>query len=159
MAAPIVTYYDEKGTTQLTEWNIGEIDAGTESDHLKLTVWNNKGGSEAVSHMKNVSVTVVNELGAETGGNGDVAVAGAWIHVKVNGGEDTPLGGSANTAKVNAVGVDSDTDGYIIKGDANDGTIANSTVNYANYELWAVIPPNAPEGDKPVRIRTSYSYT
>ena len=166
MAAPVVSYYNAAGTEPVTEWTIGEIDAGSESDHITVTVWNNKEGSSAVSHMKNVTVTVVNDLGTETGGQSDVVVAQGWIHAIVNDGSvnddagvGTPLGGAVNYARVCAVGVDPDVDGYIIKGDPNDGTIANSANNCAKYELWVSVPPNAPEGDKPCRIRTGYSYT
>lgn len=156
MAAPIVTYYDETGTNQVTEWNIGEIDAGSDSDKKVVTVWNNKGNStSSVSHMKNVTVTAVAGDGTEN----SVVVSQTWIHVKVNDGDDTPIGGAANAVRVNAIGVDADTDGYIIKGDKNDGTVGNATSNYAKYELYVSVPPNAPEGDKPCRIRTGYSYT
>ncbi len=154
MAAPIVAYYDENGVEAVTEWNIGEIDAGSESEHKVITVWNNKGaGTNAVSHMKNVTVTAVAGDGTEN----SVVVSQQWIHVKVNDGADTKIGGSAKTAKVTAIGLDPDTS--LIKGDTNDGTVQNAVENYAKYELWVSIPPNAPEGDKPCRIRTGYSYT
>ena len=84
MAAPKVTYFDEAGVNSVSTWSIGEIDAGTESNHLKVTLWNNKGGASDVSHMKNVRLTTVNELGGESGGTGDVVVRDAWVNVKVN---------------------------------------------------------------------------
>ena len=161
MAAPIVTYYNEAGNEQVTEWNIGEIDAGSSSDHKIITVWNNKGGNATnISHMKYVTVTLTNEKGAATGSDSgsDIVLSQKWTHVKVNDGEDTPIGGET-AARVHAIGVDPEVDGYMIKGDANDGTVGNALNNYAKYELWIQVPPNAPEGSKPCRLRTGYSYT
>lgn len=162
MAAPKVSFYDETGTNAITEWKIGEVDAGSETEHLKFTVWNNKAGSDAVSNMKNVRITVVNENGGESGGQGDVVVKENWVKVVVNDqNADSPIaiGGTGHQASVAAAGIDSATDGYIISGEANDGTKANSAKNYAKVEAWVSVPANADEGQKPFIIRVPYSYT
>ena len=162
MAAPVVKFYDESGTNEITSWPLGEVDAGSETAHLRFTVWNNKGGESDVSHMKNVRVTTVNESGGETG---DV-VQGKWVHVKINPpqndtSEGIRVGGNsmANQAQVYAAGVDYATEGYIIKGTANDGVKAHSTENYALIEAWVAVPANANEGEKPFIVRVPYSYT
>ena len=164
MAAPVVSFYDISGTNEITNWPLGEVDAGSETEPLEFTIWNNKGGSEPVSHMKNVRITTVNSAGGETG---DV-VTGKWVHVVVNGEDDSAdghsgkaIGGNslANQAQVWAEGVDKAVDGYIIKGDANDGVKAHSTVNYASIKAWVCVPANANEGEKPFIVRVPYSYT
>ena len=163
MAAPIVSFYDKTGTEKIENWQLGEVDAGSETEALEFTIWNNKGNSEPVSHMKNVRITTVNADGTE---KGDV-VTGKWVHVIVNDSDDsadgkgTPIGGNSvtNQAKVWAEGVDKDADGYIIKGDANDGVKGHSTVNYASVKAWVCVPANANEGEKPFIVRVPYSYT
>ena len=160
MAAPIVKFYDASGTNEITSWPLGEVDAGSDTAHLTFTVWNNKGGASDVSHMKNVRITTVNDQGGETG---DV-IQGKWVHVKVNGtgGESgTGVGGNStsNQAQVWGEGVDYTTEGYIIKGTANDGVKAHSTSNYATIEAWVSVPANANEGEKPFIVRVPYSYT
>jgi hypothetical protein len=162
MPAPIVSFYDENGANPITKWNIGEVDAGSDTEHLKFTIWNNKAGSSNVSNMKNVRITTVNENGGESGGQGDVVVNQNWVKVIINNkNADAPvaIGGSAQQAKVFAAGVDPDTDGYIISGEANDGTKANSPKNYALAEAFVSVPANADEGQKPFIIRVPYSYT
>lgn len=168
MAAPIVTYWNAEGTEAVSEWNIGEIDAGSDSAEKVITVWNNKNGDEAVSHMKNVTVSVVNEKGTTSGSDygSDVVLNQAWIRVEVNPNlsqafAGTPIGSGDNYVHVTAKGLDEDNpeEKWMIKGDANDGTVNNAVSNYAVYRLRVSVPPNAPEGDKPCRIRTSYSYT
>lgn len=163
MAAPEVSFYDKTGTNKIESWQLGEVDAGSETEALEFTIWNNKGGEEDVSNMKNVRITTVNSDGTE---KGDV-VTGKWVHVIVNDddpsgdGKGTPIGGNSaeNQVKVWAEGVDKATDGYTIKGTKNDGVKAHSMENYANVKAWVSVPLNANEGEKPFIVRVPYSYT
>ena len=176
MAAPVITYWNENATAEIggidpqtnqprVGWAIGEIDAGTESEHFKFTIWNNKGGNGSdVSHAKNVKITTVNTTGSSAAND---LISGKWVHVIVNGeGIGQAIGGyndaqnDDNQANVWAVGIDNPAvNGYVIHGTGNDGIKANSPNNFAAVEAWVSVPANANEGAKPFLIRTSYSYT
>ena len=154
MAQPIVEYYSQDGSTKVTNWNIGEIDANTVSPTLHVSVWNNKGGTTDVSHMKDVSVTCLDG----TGGDTDTMIADAWMQVSVNGATAAAIGGTTSKP-VTAVGLNPNVDGHVIYGTTNDGSVANSKKNFANMDFAVKVPPNALEGLHNFKIRTQYFYT
>lgn len=183
MAAPIVAFYDSTGTNPVTEWNIGDLDANAESSIFKVTLWNNKGGSTAVSSMKRVKMNVVNPQGGDqdllwdslTGdlvvdGNG-VAIpqskgplAENWVHTRINyGGSDdsegwVPIGGQTYV-DIAAGGIDVSQEGYIISGSANSGSVSTDVENFASIDLKMVVPLDAEGGIKHFKERVTYAFT
>jgi hypothetical protein len=178
--APIVEFYDESGTNKITSWNIGEIDADSESSVFKTTLWNNKGGSTDVSSMKRIKLNVVNPLGGDTDlewdtltgalavdsqsnniqlANGPVSMN--WINARINyaGSDDsegwTAIGGKASV-DVQAAGISNE---YSISGKANSGSVSADIDNYAKIDFKAVVPLNAPAGEIHFKERVTYFYT
>lgn len=152
MAQPIVAYYTPDGANPVSRWDIGEIDANSVSPTLSVTVWNNKGGSTDVSHMKNVSVTCLDG----NGGDSDAMVVEGWMRVSVNKQTAVSVGGT-NKQSVRAIGLDESV-GNLIYGTANDGTVSNSKNNFAYLDAAVKVPPNALEGLHNFKLRTEYFY-
>lgn len=152
MAQPIVSYYTADASTLVSTWDIGEIDANTTSPTLNLTVWNNKGGTTDVSHMKNVTITCVDGQGGDT----DAMIAGQWMQVSVNKATAVAVGGTTSTP-MRAVGLDAAV-GNLIYGTANDGTIANAKNNYSFLDCAVKVPSNAQEGEHDFKIRSQYFF-
>ncbi len=153
MAAPVVTYWDSDTGKQVTNWKIGEVDAGAESPHTIFNIWNNKGGTSAVSTMKNVTLHILNKDGSESNTSltpGNTMVTGKWTRVKVNGGAATQIGGSANVS-LRAKGLSS--------GSNIEGAKSGDTKNYAQVEAYVVVPSGAAEGTYEFIMRTKYQYT
>lgn len=152
MAQPIVTFYNEDNTAEVTSWDLGELNANSVSPSLKLNIWNNRAGTEDVSDMKEVSVTC---LDGDLDYNGEVVV-NQWMNVKMLDDSDsfTPVGGTT-TKSIKAAGQTDNT----IKGTANDGTLENSTDNFVPLEVKLIIPMNSTAGLHNFNFRCQYFYT
>lgn len=157
MAQPIVGYYTANGGAQVSSWAIGEIDANSTSPTLNVSIWNNKGGTSDVSHMKNVTVTCLDS----TGGDTDPMVAEAWMQAWINNELETSKKAIGGTVKkdVNAIGLDPAMAGHTIYGTANGGVIGTDVNNYALANFTVKVPANAKEGQHDFKIRTEYFYT
>lgn len=154
MAAPIVSWYEGNNSAEITNWAIGVVDAGSVSTEKQMLIWNNRGGSSAVSNMTNCTITTKDSSGGDTG----ELVLNTWIEVQVNsmGEVDfTPIGGTT-TKVIEASGVTAGV-GEIL-GTINDGTVANSPDNFADVTLRANVPSNATAGNISFLTRVSYQY-
>ena len=154
MASPIVSWYNFDNTTQVTQWQIGTVDAGTVSEDVTFLIWNNRGGSSDVSDMINCTITTKDVAGGNTGD----LVTGRWIEVRVDTmGESTftPIGGTV-TKSIKAGGT---APAGTIKGTVNDGTKNNSPDNFAQVTLHANVPSIAVAGNVDFLLRVSYQYT
>jgi len=155
MAAPIVSWYDVSNTEQKTDWQIGIVDAGSVSPDTTFLIWNNRGGSEAVSDMTNCTITTKDILGGNTG----EIVLNKWIEVRVDSMDETdftPIGGTTTKA-IQAKGL-SGGDAGKIKGSANDGSLG-AEQNYAKVTLHANVPATATAGNFTFLTRVAYQYT
>ena len=163
MSQPIVSFYNgavmevdsvsyNPNEREITSWPVGEVNAGTESAPLQILVWNNRGGSEDVSDMKDCSVTVLDQ------GFTDVSplVTGKWMQVKVNsmGETDFTAIGSPTAKDIKAKGRPD----FEISGAANSGDLAD-TGNFADITAKIAVPLNAPNGTQAFRLRVQYFYT
>lgn len=156
MPAPIVSWYTQDNTSQVTQWDIGTVDAGSVSAPFSVLIWNNRGGSAAVSDMTNCTITTKDSSGGNTG----ELVTNTWIEVRVDSLSEsnfTPVGGTVTKdirgkAAANPAGV--------IKGSANDGAIATvaSQGNFSELTLRANVPPTATAGLVNFLTRVSYQY-
>jgi hypothetical protein len=163
MPQPIIGIYNADSTATVNSWPIGEVNANSESPTLEVVIWNNKGGSTAVSDMKDCSVTCLDG----DGGNTSEMTVGKWMNVLVNSTADTdstsgkkiysPIGGDDNRP-LRAEGLTS-SDGNVIKGTVNDGTMKNATTNHCKAKFMVKPPFNATEGEHDFRIRIEGFYT
>ncbi len=153
MASPVVQWFDVTNTAQRTEWQIGVVDAGSVSIAITFLIWNNRGGSSALSDMTNCTITTKDVLGSNTG----EVVTNRWIETRVDSLNETnwtAIGG--NTAKLVQAG-GSATSG-VIRGTANDGSLG-ATSNYAKVSLQANVPTTATAGSYTFLTRISYQFT
>lgn len=163
MAQPVVSFFNADSSAAVERWDIGEVDANTESPTLNVVVWNNKGGAEVVSDMQDVSVTCLDGTGGDTA----KMIVERWMKAMIDTTAD--LGTDGVTKKFTAIGgVDSRpvraqgliaADGNLIKGTANDGLMASSLTNHAKATFKVGVPLNAPAGKHDFRIRIQYFYT
>ena len=140
MASPIISIMNADNTKPVTEWYLGTLRTGTTSKELEINVWNNKGGSVDVSDLVDVKVTTVDENGVnET--SAEEAVRDKWtqalVYATVAIGANSYVGVASNGA------AGDDLTNHVIKGTANDGTVSNSTTNFANIRVRVVPALNA----------------
>lgn len=151
MAAPIVSWYTSDNNTQVTQWDIGTVDAGSLSAEFIVLIWNNRGGSSAVSDMTNCTITTKDN----SGGNNGELVTNTWIETKPDGEASfTAIGGTV-TKDIKAVNASAAA--KTIKGDINTALVTN-TVNFAKLTLRANVPPTATAGLVNFLTRVSYQY-
>jgi hypothetical protein len=154
MPQPQISWYNIDNTSQVTQWLIGTIDAGTVSPDTTFLIWNNRGGPTAVSDATNCSITTKDIAGGNTGD----LVEGKWVEVRVDTmgeTEPTPIGGTT----VKAVKAGGTAPAGTISGAANDGTKANSPNNFAQVTLHVNVNPLAVAGNIDFLLRLSYQYT
>lgn len=156
MSAPSITVVTDADAT-VASWDAGTVQANNSSAVLSLVIWNNRGGTSALSDLKDASITT---LDVDGGSSSDV-VSGKWVQVNVPSidGSTTvwsQIGG--DTVKyLRADGLTS-SDGSVIRGTANDGSITGSKVNYCKVNMKAVVPLNATPGTKNWKTRLNGYY-
>ena len=150
---PQMGIYNESNSALITSWNLGKIVSQVPSTVLTVNVWNNKGGSDVVSDLKNAYVAVVDY-------NGETAVdevaKNKWIQVNIPSidGDDTtytPIGGAV-TRDIRANGGITD-NSATISGKPNNGLSGDSPSNVCTLNFIVVPPPNSIPGEKLFKIR------
>ena len=144
MAAPSITVVNASTNTTQTNWSVGVVKANNDSSVLQILIWNNKGGSNALSDLRDVTITSLDT----DGGAASDPVANKWLKVNAPEMQEvasawTAVGGTT-TKMIRADGLAS-TDGNVIKGTANDGnaSTAASKANYATINLKVSVPISA----------------
>lgn len=153
MAMPQVSWYTADNSTQVTQWNIGTVDAGSVSTEFDVLVWNNRGGAGVLSDMTNCTVTTKDQSGGNTG----ELITNTWIEVKcLSAGESafSPIGGTTTHA-IKGGGAAA---AGVISGAVNDGSIANAAANFASLALHANVPGTATAGAVSFITRVAYQY-
>ncbi|MFB7817764.1 hypothetical protein ACFC0X_26790 [Paenibacillus chitinolyticus] len=147
----VVQWFNATNTSQENSWDIGPVDAGAASPDKTFYIWNNRGGGAAVSDMLNCTITTKDSAGGNTG----ELVLNKWIEVKCESMNETTFSqiGGANTRTIQAGG---GAGAGIIKGTANDGTVANAVPNYAKITMHANVPSNATAGNYAFLTRVTY---
>lgn len=157
MAAPSITVVDTNDRT-VTNWDNGVVQANNESSILSIIIWNNRGGNTALSDLKEANITALDSDGRAI----TEVVTDKWVRVNVpsidgNSSTWTPVGG--NTAKsLRADGVAS-SEGFVIKGIANDGSLANATENYCSVNLKTKVPAGVEAGIRDWKMRINGYFT
>lgn len=162
MAQPVVTFFNADSSSAVERWDIGEVDANSESPTLEVVVWNNKGGTEDVSNMQDVSVTCLDG----TGGDQAKMITERWMKVLVDTTAEKDAGnvkkfsaiGGVDARPVRAQGITA-ADGNLIRGTANEGLMDEAADNHSKMTFKVGVPLNAPAGQHDFRIRVQYFYT
>ena len=155
MSAPIVSFYDRANASAISKWDIGVIDANSESPEQGILVWNNRGGAEDVSDMQECTVTVLDNNLGDTG----PVVSEKWVKLRCDSMAETsftPIGGSAPAGHKSIKAKDQQPG--MIKGTKNDGT-ATATASFAEITTKVAVPLNAPAGPQEFKLRVKYYYT
>jgi len=154
MPAPEVLWYNANNTAQVTEWNIGTVDAGTVSAPTTFLIWNNRGGSSPLSDMTNCTITTKDNAGGNTG----ELVVDKWIKVRVDSLGETEFNDGIGGLITKVIGAEG-TPG-IISGAANDGNMntAATKANFAKVTLVADVPAMATAGNVSFLTRIAYQY-
>jgi hypothetical protein len=153
MASPSVQWQNSTNTAQITNWAIGQVDAGSTSADTTFLIWNNRGGASATSAMESCTITTKDAAGGDTG----ELVVDKWIKVRVDTLAEssfTAIGGTTTKA-VKAGGT---APAGTIKGTVNDGSIANATDNFAQVTLHATPSVTATAGNSDFLLRISYTF-
>ena len=157
MAAPIVSWTEKDGSTPVTEWKMGKINAGEAAPSKTFLIWNNREGEEDVSDMQDTQITVTDGVGDEL----DV-VAKKWTYVQCYPADSSFVQVGGDTMHmIQASGTDSDgneVEEGIIKGTANSG-LQTDTTNYAKVEAYVHPDLNAPAGIRSYFTRVVFYYT
>ena len=154
MAAPIIAWYDQTNTNQLTSLDFGVVDAGAVSDPIRVLIWNNRGGATAVSDATGCVVTTKDTSGGNTG---DVVVD-KWVEAQDNK-EASPSYVAVGGTVSRPVAANPSVAPQVIKGTANDGTTQNSPNNFADVSFRWRVPVTATAGQRQWLTRLSYQYT
>lgn len=157
MPAPSLTVVDSSDRT-VTNWDNGVVQANSEGAILSLIVWNNRGGAVALSDLKEANITALDVDGRAI----TEVVTNKWVRVNVpsiDGSTNvwTPVGGSI-AKSLRADGVDP-TDGFVIKGEANDGSLENSKNNYCTVNLKTKVPAGVEAGIRDWKMRIQGYFT
>lgn len=158
MPNPIITFMNRDNSQVITEWHLGTIKALVESDVLEVNVWNNRGGATDVSDLVDVQVTTTDI----NGGTDEQAVTDKWVYacVEATATEGTDgskqfvqIGGSASAPVAANGATDENLTNHVIKGTANDGSVANSRLNFATIQFKVIAPHNSTAGLHSWRIK------
>ena len=156
MATPIITLLGSDQATAVSEWHVGTVKAGNDSAVLEVNVWNNKGGSAAVSDLIESTVAVKDGNGDDTG----AVPAGLWVQTLIDTTADVDANstkqyskiGGQTTRPLRGNGILASA-GDVISGAINDGTAANSGNNYCNCKFKVNVPQNSVSGTQQFKIR------
>lgn len=162
MAQPIISVYDGTNTNKITSWAAGKVKANNSSAVVDWSIWNNRSGTTDVSDLIEASVTTLDDTGSAVSD----PVVEKWVQVLINTTAEieagvklfSPIGGEDGTRPLRSEGVLSK-DGYIIKGTANDGSLANSLNNYSLASVKISVPDSAVADSYSIRLRIQGYYT
>lgn len=162
---PLVQLFDIDTSQEIlqddeaTKIDYGEVKAGNKSKVIKLRFWNNKGGTELCSTMRDSEMFVLDSNKGKT----NPLVTEGWLHAKCTTkavpGAFLRLRDS-NSLKISASTLE---DG-LIEGGINDGNPLGEQgkKNCADIETYIEIIDNvltASHGDKPFYVALRYYFT
>lgn len=155
MPSPVVSWFSSDNTTQQSSWQLGTVDAGSDSQSTSFLIWNNRGGATAVSDMTNCTITTKDNAGGNTG----ELVTNTWIQVKVDTLSETSstaIGGNV-TKSIRAGGTV--TTAGLIKGQINNGLLTGTGADcFAKVTAFARVPATATAGNVDFLVRVAYQY-
>ncbi len=153
--------------TEVTEWAIGVVDAGTTSAITTFLIWNNfKEATDARKTMEDCSLGTRCKDGSHTG-EGQEVVEGKWVEAR------SISSGDAVDGAFGAIGYDDGTSEFVEKdvkghgmsdwevaGVTNDGSYNDGLAkgNFVEVELQASPPIDASSGPKEFYTRFFYIF-
>ena len=154
---PLISIYNIDHTAFQTTWDVGTIRATQPSPELVINVWNNRGGSNDVSDLREPTLAVLdaNGLTADTPVPRD-----KWVQVNVesvdgNSNTWTAIGGNVTKVlRANNFVTDD-----VIKGTANNGDPTMYSQNVCTVKLRLVAPLNSDPGDFSFKVRLTAYFT
>lgn len=154
MSQPIIGWYDEDNNL-LTEWNMGEIEAGTLSQEKTFFIWNNKSGSIQVPDIIECNITTKDSSGNDNG----AVVEGRWLEVKCDSLGDTDFTAIGKSV-VHSVAAEGNSANYSVSGGANTGdhNIDSSKKNFIKLTARLNVPQDAANGIAEFLLRLNYKY-
>lgn len=154
MPAPIVSWYSEDNTSQVTQWDIGTVDAGSTSPSKTVLIWNNRGQATPVSDMTACTITTKDSAGGNTG----ELVTNTWIQVRVDSLAESSFTSIGGTVTKDIRATDPTVGAGVISGAVNGGDHNTDTKNFSQVTLRAYVPPTATAGLVNFLTRVSYQY-
>jgi hypothetical protein len=151
MAAPVVKWTELDGTTEVTKWQMGKVNAGHPSTEKTILIWNNFDGQNELSDMQDTQITTTDNVGDTL----DV-IMDKWVYVRCNSSDEavfSQIGGDA----MHTIQARNCLPG-IVKGKINTGKLSDIE-NYASVTLYAHPPLNVPAGLRQFKTRVVYYYT
>lgn len=150
MASPNITMTDINSAA-LPSLQFGNVDANSTSDVQTVYIWNNQGGSQALSDATSTTITTKTRLGLDIGdtiANGQEVVTNLYLQKKctsLSEGSFTPTGGPTTASIGSSVG--------------GTGVISGS-INGDNaiVALRIAAPSNVTQGPVQFIIRVNYFY-
>ncbi len=150
---PQVSFYNEDNTTEITRWDIGEVNAGQESESKTILIWNNRGGATDRSHMEDTEIT---SLAGSSNFASHELVNDRWLYIRVDSMDEispTAVGGESYKKAVAARGVGNG----IVQGFANSGAL-DDAANYAKITKYVQPRQYASAGQHDFVVRVSYTF-
>lgn len=170
LSNPVVTWWDALNTTNVTNWDLGVVDADNDPTltEKQFVIWNNRGGSVAVKNMEACKVTTKDTLG----GLAIPLVKETWVQCRCDSmGEtmfdtstligatfDTPSGSWVQ--KEHVIRAEDPVVGAgVIAGNINTGTITAlaDKQNFSKVTLRMKIPASASAGIVDFLVRVYYT--
>ncbi|MFF2090189.1 hypothetical protein [Paenibacillus sp. NPDC058174] len=153
MANPQISWMNETNTDSIKNWDIGTVDAGSQSSSKTFLIWNNRGGSTAVKNAETCTITTKDIAGGDTGD----LVTEKWIKVRVDTMSEIGFTGVGGTA-TRAVKAGGSAPAGVISGAINDGVMENSPSNFAKVTAYAIPSVTATAGKLDFLLRLSYTF-
>lgn len=155
---PLIGLFDSNNSSLVGSKDFGTIRSQVPSEILTINVWNNHGGTEDVSDLREPEIEVLdtNGLTATTDVPRD-----KWVQVNVpsiDGDEATYTAIGGEVKKKLRANNNVSTE-YVIKGTSNNGDPILSASNVATVNIRLVAPMNSVPGPKSFKIRLVGYYT
>lgn len=142
MSSPILSWTDATGTAQVTNFDMGVVDAGTVSKEFEFILWNNKRipgsnnpttnkeyGATDISDVEDLTITTKDI----TGGTSSEVVTNRWIAVNVPDKDSQWLRVGYDTVTKNDVRLSVESTGTTEYKYDGDMSVTNSTPNTGDH--------------------------
>ncbi|GCD11787.1 hypothetical protein [Clostridium tagluense] len=167
---PVVTWYNNTNTTNVTNWNLGVVDADNDPTltETQFVIWNNRGGNVAVKSMEQCTITTKDSAG----GLNLPLVKETWVQARCDSMGETMFdsttligatfdatGGNWKPKEHVIRAEDSAVGTGVIAGNINTGTLTTiaDKQNFSKVTLRMKIPPSATAGNVDFLVRVYYT--
>jgi len=149
-----ISWWKQDNLSQWANWAVGTVDAGSTSQNSIFLIWNNRGGSTAISNAESCTLTTKDVAGGDTG----ELVTDKWIWARVDTMGETSTFAAIGGTSTKAIKAGGTAPAGTISGAANDGTVANAKNNFAQVTLQARPTVTATAGNVNFLLRLQYTF-